>query len=615
MLSLDPTSIMGEIRDAEERRDKTLQPIVQLLRRILGRYYQKDAAILEPTPENYAWSFLTYVLPQMGLDNPTSVFEPVGGEAIRTMSEAMQSGVNQWMKDVDAKTLLRELSFEVLTGFGATMVNIEPRGDYDPSQMPVPGTNDSVDPGDLTVQPNPEEQGQTLAPSGDFDMIPLRPTLTRIHRSSFFVDAYAKDRRHARIIGRKFQRDIDDLKRDQRYDQEQVGDPSAQVEQPKDSREPYPPKQAPTERRKVVTLFEVYLPEYRKLLTMLSDPDGRNGKIIRQEDYFGHPDGPFQLWGAFWVPGELYPLAPLIAIYEQFCELQDHAVKISEDAAKSKKVAVVTSTDPTLAKKLGDAKPGDVLTANDANAVLSVEVGGSTPSDLNFIQWLRERFDKLLGQGDAQRGVANDQTVGVNQLAQSAGDMRINGYRQAVKDELVNVLRRVSWYFMESKNIAFPVVQTDAITGQQTPGTFVGGRWPGQEDFDIEHMGISIDTHDEAHDDPLMQKRAQDLLAISTQLAPIMVQFPMYQWSYLWDIVGDSMKIPHLSKRFLPQGPPPGMMQPPSPPPGAGPSFPAPGTPGQAAPPGVPNPVQAAQAQVGGIRPPMPGQMVQNRVA
>src|SRR4051812_43510873 len=76
-------------------------------------------------------------------------------------------------------------------------------------------------------------------------------------------------------------------------------------------------------QRKRVNLYELYLPEHGRIITLAET--GPQPVILRNEEYFGPDEGPYTLWGLTSVPGELLPLSPLVALWDEFLELQQHA--------------------------------------------------------------------------------------------------------------------------------------------------------------------------------------------------------------------------------------------------------------------------------------------------
>jgi hypothetical protein len=94
---------------------------------------------------------------------------------------------------------------------------------------------------------------------------------------------------------------------------------------------------------------------------------------------------------------------------------------------------------------------------------------------------------------------------------------------------------------------------------------FQGGvRMPGWEDLEVSVDAYSMERVSEA----LVQKRAMELLQITTNVAQGMVQMPFVRWDEILSVVGDALNMPNLSemidKNAVAQmqqammGPPPG---------------------------------------------------------
>jgi hypothetical protein len=587
MLSLKPTDLMQEIRDAETRRDKHLACINEIIRRLAGLFWRNDNR-QTPTPENLAYAYVTYVLPQVAfIDDPTTTYRPADEVGASDIADGQASAMDQWIIRNNAKQTLTDLGFDILVGFGFTMLTVEPRGDHDTGGMPFV--------------------------NGDVEGIPLKPAWSRIHRSNVIIDAYAKEFREARLVGRKFTRDLDDLKTDPRYANAGAALDSAapQMDDPlNQKREPFEQPPMPNDRRRQVTLYELYLPEYRKMITLMEGSSaGSDGTIIRDEDYFGPEDGPFQLWGDLFIPGEMYPISPCQAMMEQNIELNAQAVAASIEASTYKNLVIVNSNDPNLSKQLGGAVNGGVYTAQDVNGMVHFSLGGTSPERIQYVDYLRQRADRTVGTGDAQRGAAKaDTTATADEIAKAAGDVRTGWHRGQLRNEFRKTCSKVDWYHWHSEAISYRMTQTNYDTGEKFSAVYIGGRWPGDQGYGPEDFQIDVDVHDDALNDPLKQKRAQDLLALMTATVPLIAQFPQFGWDKVIDIVGDSMRYKKLSRQILPmqiQQIADPMMQA-----AMGQLGPAAGLAlQQGAPGGAPGPMQSAQPQVGGVQATSPRQL------
>ena len=74
---------------------------------------------------------------------------------------------------------------------------------------------------------------------------------------------------------------------------------------------------------------------------------------------------------------------------------------------------------------------------------------------------------------------------------------------------------------------------------------FQGGvRMPGWEDLEVSVDAYSMERVSES----LVQKRAMELLQITTSVAQGMVAMPFVKWREILSVVGDALNVPHLAE-------------------------------------------------------------------
>lgn len=528
MLNLDPNFLMDEVRDAETLRNKHLSQVNQIIARICGNYYRADAN-QDPTPENYAYQWLSFLMPQIIYERPTITCEDMTGQSGLPIDKWLADGLNHWAKISNIKTVLTDLVFDLLTGYGMSMVSLEIRGQLGDGQ------NDVNEVGNLR---------------------PMSPFWERVRREDVIIDPRCHEVRRARFIGRRFEMDHDDVLRNPLYDLGGMTDlPTLQDEARENSVERGPFPQMPERRnqRRRVVLYEIYVPEVKQLITLLQLSKGGNGaQIIRQVDYYGPDDGPFQLWGNFF-PGKVFPLSPLQAVWEQFLELQDHATVVDDAAAREKRIGLVDANDKQLEENLQKVKNGQIIPAKQLRGVLNLDIGGPSAGALTYVALLRDRLDRQMGFTSAQAGKSNSDTATSNDIAAQNASTRVDWIRQAVRDCIVRDLRKVAWYLFNEQSVVFNLMTEHPTSGQMVQATFQGGTdYPGQEGLSVDDFAVDIDIHSMIRvDSALLQKRAQDVLAITTTAAPIIPQTPWINWVAIYDMVGESLNIKGLSEKVL----------------------------------------------------------------
>jgi hypothetical protein len=542
MLSLSESDLKTEIDNSltwlkgfHEKRD-------EMVKRYAGAHYRSEptaAAREDRSPENYPFAYHDFVKPQLIFGTPQVHVRASRSPEDQATADALELAGNHWAVETGAKETFDQVVSDAIVGaFGVTKCGIEPRGHY-------------------------AGEGLT-AVEGNFDNVANYPFCVRIDPRDFIVDLEATTLKSARYIGHRFERDIDDVKTDQRYPTE-LTDKLVETDRQKVTRGPFggalPREQA--DIRHIVTMYELYVPEHGKIITLAEG--GPAGLLkLREEPYWGSDEGPYTLWGMQRVSGELIPISHLLALWDQFIELNQHRLSATDSAKKHKRIGIGSTAHEQDATVIKEAENGAFVLVGDPNSVKDFELGGVSEYQLNIVQWLRESFDKNLGFSDAQRGVSNADTATANQLAQQSSDLRIKGMRDRVKDCVTDVFRKVLWYFFNDDSIApMELIYQDPTSGMETAATFFpgpqpNGVWhmdtyfePQQPELDYTDFAVEIDGDSMGvKDDMIEQKRAQDEWALTQSLAGV-IGPQMINWRRVIDRYGQAYNVRALSKIIL----------------------------------------------------------------
>lgn len=544
MLDLSPQNLIREIRDSQANRDKYLDIVVQLRRRYAGAYYHTGMKAENATPENYPFAYIAFVLPQIFFQMPSSRFEATRSLADQPTADGMTAAMNYWTLEAEAEDPTEHCVIDALFGFGVMLTTVEGYGDHG-------------------------GRGLSFA-LGDSQQRAMWPAIKRLSPKNVLWDPLADAETTSRFMGHTFERDLDDVQAQAEQDDTWIPEAVAELLEKEqcpedDDKEAFPRGLGErTAKRKVVKLHQLYIPEAGRLITLAESSSNGDGLIVRDQEYFGPDEGPYTLFGVYRIPDQFVPLSVLVATFEQFLEVQTHAMKAADDAAAHKKVAVGKADAGKDAEIVKEAKNGDFLKLQNPDSVKDLEIGGASQDQLGYLGVTRERLDRVMGFSDAQRGEANSDTATANNLAQQNSDKRIGYMRKQIRKCVHRVLRKVAWYFWNLDAIRMRFVTTDARTGEPIEGTFVGGRWPGgyvdtpqgpvyqpPENPDTEFTDVALRIDEESmdkQDDPVYQKRAQDQLELAMNLQKMGIPV---NWRFAVDDYGRAFNKVDYSKRLL----------------------------------------------------------------
>jgi hypothetical protein len=543
MISTDVKDLMREISDSKNRMREHTAARVEMIQRFAGPHYRGDTG-QAPSPDNYPFAYKTFIKPQLLFGVPACTVNAALEISDAPVAEAEQVALNKWAKNEQIKEVFSEGVDASFFGFGVTKVCVA--GDPDAPVEEFPYRTNCVEVEDI--------------PPADF-----------------IIDARAKKPRDVRLVGHQFERDLDDVMLDERYDPNLTQDlRSIDTNDEKPEGDAFPGEYEA--ERKRIRLYELYLPEQKMILT-IADKGGDDGIILRQEPWHGPsrkyaPLGPYVMWGLESVSGQLIPISPLQALWDEFQELATHGSAAARSAETHKKIGIYALASKADGEAIKKAESGDMTGVQDPASVKDFEIGGTSEIQLNWLMFLREKLDRNLGFGDAQRGVAAQKTATGEQIAAGNSDMRLDSMRDRVATGIRTIFKLVGWYFHEDATLApMRLTVENPQSGAPEEATFMSGPWDGghvnnqfvppQQPIDFSELHFDVDVRSMIKsDDAIEQKRAQDEILLAQTLAGM--GFPV-NWKRVLDRYGTAFNVRDYSKIILLDLPIPGMGLPPDP--------------------------------------------------
>lgn len=531
MLSLDPNTLAEEVRHAEEFRRKHTLRSRAIVQRFIGNWYRVDH-IISATPENSVFAYVAFMLPNLWFNDASCRVQARRPQTHGAIAEAIESAIRCWQDETPFTEEGQAVIRDAMMGFGAFQVGIEPR-DF---------------PGDRMQEHGPGQQ-ELVTPAMGLPSSANRPFAVRLSPEQLIIDPLCESPDHARFIGHAYSKDLQQVQDEALQGMWDADAVAKLTSVPRDVDETRLEKAllpGQTADRTRVSLVDLWIPERAMILTLARHNDATNF-VLRATSYWGPPEGPYEIYGFYPVPGDPYPLSPLQPIMEQLEEMWSHQRQASSDAELYKRFIIVEESNVGLRTAIADAKSGGVYGVRGLTDYREIEMGGTPEGRLAHIEALRERADRTIGNSDAQRGLLQGKTATENTIVQGNVDTRTSFLRQRVTRSTEKVLRRVAWYFFFDDTIVMPVTVTDPFSGQVREGTFLGGIQPGQEGVQWVDFNLSIEPTSMAHtDDTQMQQRGQLMLQLAQEVGTMLVQMPYANWRLVTNTIGKGIGMPDL---------------------------------------------------------------------
>lgn len=533
MLKVTPDNLYLEIESAETLRDTYLESLDDIVDRFTGESYQDGHGI--SIPENHIYEYLSLTVPKLIYDNPrvhVSTRRPV---TQRGVAEAMEHGINRWIRDSRFRDVLERVAYDMLMAYGVILTSEAPQPGYSPVDANAPHW----------------------------------PMCYRIAPRRFFMDPVAGDLTDARFAGHKWVRDKEDLlaeaDEDDTWNKEVIESLSENHGLDEYSRN----SEDVPDRHEIVG-YEVWVPEIGMpnfddeestfngtIYTIGVSGPGEDGKkrtdFIREpRNFYGPRHGPYSVFGVYTVPERPYPLSPIVATLGQMDDLNAHVQSATNSAAQYKRLVFVDARNKKLLQDIKSQPDNYVVPVEglSGDSIVPAEFGGITRQQIDYISMARDRLDRNSGMHEAQRGVVTgDATATEVQVAESSGSLRFAYIKRKFQEAVRRTIDNAAWYMYYDNRVVFPLGPKAAeALGMREP-YFVGGipeQITGAKFADVE---LEIDTYSmERANEALLQRRAMEAYNMVIQSAQLMVNTPYVDWSGMLSKLGDAMNIPELGE-------------------------------------------------------------------
>jgi hypothetical protein len=532
-----PVPFLSEIEDvrreldaAREWRNKHLGVWSDLIAEVTGSSYREVQEGVEEG-ENFALAYVSLVLPRVAFDVPKVVARSDDPEG-SILAEELELALNTWAPRANLRNEAQRVAMDFLLSWGVT----------------------------LTVNEKRSARRTDLGGAG------YSPRVYRISPDRFFLDPAAEDQTEARYMGHSFVRSreamidhalanpgegwiveaIESLAASE--DVHETGEIGAQMP---NGIHGNVKRDVPF--RDEIEITEIWVPEldhpdskagqhHGTIITVGESASGVAEFVREPRPYYGPPSGPYDVAGAYIVPGDCWPLGPLTAAYGMVRELNSHMEYVSESVKHYRRVIFVDKRKTKLAQNIASTPDLFVVPVDDLDpdSFFVAEFGGITQQQMQWAQMSRERLERLTGINEVIRGNVTGQATATEvQTASASSGLRIEFIKRQFIESMNRVMRKVAWYMCVDKQVRVPL----GSVGQRLTrpaSMFLGGRIdPGDVDLDIDAFSV------ERTDDALLQRRAVEMLQMTLQLAQAKLALPGgANYDDLADRIGQMLNMP-----------------------------------------------------------------------
>lgn len=312
--------------------------------------------------------------------------------------------------------------------------------------------------------------------------------------------------------------------------------------------------EAKTEFRRTACVWDICLPEERLVLTVADNTDVM--KPLKVVEWDGPSTNPYHLLSFTDVPGNAMPLAPGQLMKSLNRSMNALYRKLVEQAKRQKTMALFRHGEHDDAKRIQEARDGDLIPVSHPDVVKEVMFGGAAQENLAFSIQLRDWFSQLAGNLDAMGGLGpQSETFRQDALIQATVSQKAAKMQSAVADATVQVIRDLIYRIWNDPIRTYQARR--AIAG--TDVEIAIEMQPGQRQGSFTDFDVQIEPYSMQYRSP--RDRSQEILQLMTTIVFPAMPFLQQQGigvnlQRLFEYLSKYLSLPELQHIFEYIGPP-----------------------------------------------------------
>jgi len=212
------------------------------------------------------------------------------------------------------------------------------------------------------------------------------------------------------------------------------------------------------------TFMDIYLRDSKTIVTIM--PIGKKAKILKEMDWKGPGEGPYDYLGYKYLPGIPVPLPPAWDWYDLDVTMNLMAKTAREQAESQKNIIITDPAGKELGKQTIKAKNMDVITGKNIESIKTLSIGGVNPENYSWLNWAEGEFTKSRTTPDVMRGAgAQAKTLGQEQLIFQNASRIVNNFYTRFQGWMTSILKKWAWAVIESPSTYVEVLDTLKLPG------------------------------------------------------------------------------------------------------------------------------------------------------
>jgi hypothetical protein len=324
-----------------------------------------------------------------------------------------------------------------------------------------------------------------------------------------------------------------------------------------------------------VDLFEVYVPKYRRVVTVACEEDGSpsldDDKPLDDVEWFGPDRGPYHFLAYGWVPDNAMPNPPALHLIDIHEAANNQFRKLLRQAERQKELLLVQGQASEDGQTIVGANDGEAHKVENPDAAKVYKFGGADPALFAFFTATKEMFNWLAGNLDLQGGLSpQSKTASQDRMLNENASANTASMQATTVEFAACVCDSLGWWGWHHPDAEMkarfeldgaPEVQTVRRLYPRNARDPMGNPRALRRQAKWDEMDVRVDPYSMGHKSP--EQRAAMLDQMVTQVvAPMMgllqqqgVVFDAHEWA---SIVSEYRDMPEVRRILSIQAPPAG---------------------------------------------------------
>ncbi len=296
-----------------------------------------------------------------------------------------------------------------------------------------------------------------------------RPFVDYIDYEDWFHDCYAREWEKMQFMGDYYRMPISVLQDNpDRYDPDSVKKLSNSTSrlgvQDRVGGEPL----EGDEFDQTVVLRDVWLQHEGLLVTMGADS---NGAVLREQEWQGHPKGPYRRLAFLRVTGSSIPASLALSQLDLNYAINIASNRNNQDIQAKKRLLLTQRGQEQDIKAINAALHNEAVGVDNPAGATEVNFGGADPKDMVFIQQAVEMFSMQGGNLKSLAGLGVEaNTLGQEELIKGSSNLMTADMGDTVRDFARDIMQTLAWYMVKGPDqTTYSTQQTFAGTASTIP--------------------------------------------------------------------------------------------------------------------------------------------------